>query len=63
MKQKIDTIISSDEFSCDSDEDNKQDLQSDKIKNKINVILVSRIEEVISTVYTKKIKFNKISGL
>ena len=63
LKQKIDTIISSDEFSCDSDEDNKQDLQSDKIKNKINVILVSRIEEVISTVYTKKIKFNKISGL
>ena len=63
LKQKRDTIISSDEFSCDSDDDNKIDTKSNKIKNKLNVILVSRIEEVISNVYTKKIKFNKISGL
>ena len=56
LKQKKETLVSSDEFSCDSDdEENKKDT-----KKKLKVILVSRIEEIINKVFTKKIKFNKI---
>ena len=47
------TMISSDEYSDNEEYDSKS-------KNKLKVIPVARIEDLLSEVFTKKIKFNKI---
>ena len=51
------TMISSDEFSDNDDETIKKKI---KTKNNLKVIPVARIEDLLSEVFTKKIKFNKI---
>ena len=58
MNKIKDTMISSDEFS-DSDSDN--DSNKKKVVDVgLEVVLVSRIEEILNGVYTKKLKFKKI---
>ena len=51
------TMISSDEYSDNEDEAPKI---KTKLKKQLKVIPVARIEDLLSEVFTKKIKFNKI---
>ena len=53
MNKIKDTMISSDEFSDSDDDSNKKKF----VDVGLEVVLVSRIEEILSSVYTKKMKF------
>ena len=56
LKKIEENLISSDEYS--DNEDNKID--SNTNKHYLNVVLVSRIEELLKSVFTKNIKFKNI---
>jgi ATP-dependent Lon protease len=53
LKNIKDTMISSDEY---SDSENEPTI----VKKHLKVVLVSRIEEVLADIFTKKVKFNNI---